>query len=87
MAPPTTPDPAPDTSCWGCDAEASIDGALGDRCRTRVAERRTDPATPRVNALIERLDSVYAHLCWHCQSALATTIGGLCPDCHLTLRG
>ncbi len=72
--------------CWGCGDEPAIDDALGLRCRRQLAERRPDPATPKLNDLVERLDSVYAHLCWNCECAVATTLAGLCPRCHRDLR-
>lgn len=79
-------DPTSTYDCWGCDSEPGVDGALGDACRTRVAQRKTDPSTPRLNVLIERLDDVYTRACWHCQCDVATTPEGLCPNCHRHLR-
>lgn len=75
-----------ENDCWGCEAEPGIDGTLGDACRHRVATRTKDPATPRLHPLIDRLDDVYSHLCWHCSSDLSTTLAGLCPACHRRLR-
>lgn len=73
--------------CWGCGDEPAIDDALGANCRTQLAERRTDPATPRLNDLIGKLDSVYERLCWNCESELSKTLAGLCPRCHIEIRG
>jgi hypothetical protein len=75
-----------DTSCWGCAREPGIDGTLGARCRTQLAQRRTDPATPRLNAMVERLADVYSQLCWNCEVELAAGISGLCPGCEAELR-
>ena len=73
--------------CWGCETEPSIDDGLGAQCRTQLAERRIDPSTPKLNDLIHKLDSVYERLCWNCESDLSKTLAGLCPRCHLELRG
>lgn len=74
-------------SCWGCRTEAGDDFGLGAACRARLAARTPAPHAPAVNALIEKLDDVYAHLCWHCQCALAVGIDGLCGRCRVDLRG
>ncbi len=73
--------------CWGCRTEAAVDGGLGMRCRAQLADRRSDPTTPALNDLIERLDDGYSRLCWDCDADLAVGISGLCPRCQDTLRG
>lgn len=72
--------------CWGCAGEPAIDAALGAACRAQLSERRQDPATPRLNAMITQLEGVYARLCWNCEVAISTTLGGLCPRCDAVLR-
>lgn len=75
------------TDCWGCDAEASIDGTLGAACRAQLSARRTDPTTPRLNEMIAKLEGdVYTRLCWNCEVELSTAISGLCPVCEAELR-
>lgn len=77
----------PADACWGCGAEAPVDGTLGDRCRAQLSERRTDERTPRLNAMIAKLeDDVYTRLCWNCEVELSTAISGLCPVCESELR-
>lgn len=75
-----------DRSCWGCTAEPGDDHGLGSTCRAALIARRTSPDTPALNVLIDKLGSVYAHLCWHCQAALAIGIDGLCGRCRAELR-
>lgn len=73
--------------CWGCDDEPAIDGSLGERCRVQLAQRREDPSTPRLNAMIQRLAAdVYTRLCWDCGTELSTAISGLCPVCETEIR-
>ena len=73
--------------CWGCGAEASIDGTLGTACRAQLTVRGTDPATPRLNEMIAKLEGdVYTRLCWNCDVELSTAISGLCPVCEAELR-
>lgn len=73
-------------SCWGCASERGDDHGLGPHCRAALIARRTSPDTPALNVLIDKLASVYAHLCWHCQAALAIGIDGLCGRCRAELR-
>ena len=73
-------------SCWGCAREPSIDGTLGTSCRTRLREGRRDPSTPRIDAMLDRLDDGYTRLCWNCQVELSTAVSGLCPLCEAELR-
>lgn len=77
---------APGDDCWGCGREPGVDGSLGTACRRQLAERRTDPTTPRLNEMIAKLEDVYQRLCWNCRAELATAISGLCPDCESVLR-
>lgn len=73
--------------CWGCGVEPPIEGSLGAACRAQLAERRTDDATPRLNAMIAKLEGdVYTRLCWNCEVELSTAISGLCPVCEGELR-
>lgn len=73
--------------CWGCHREEPIDGGLGSACRTQLAERRRDPATPALNAMIDKLATdVYTRLCWNCGVELSTALSGLCPVCESELR-
>ncbi len=75
------------SDCWGCDSEPAIDGTLGTSCREQLAERRRNPSTPRLDAMIERLENdVYSRLCWSCEAELSTAISGLCPVCESELR-
>lgn len=79
-------EPSPTTDCWGCRDEVPDEHGLGPACRRRLAEGVRDPSTPRLNELLDRLDSPYERLCWQCASRLATTLAGLCPSCHRELR-
>ncbi len=75
-----------ETDCWGCKAEPSIDGTLGASCRDQMAARRPDPATPKLNAHIAKLDDIYTRLCWNCRIEVSQAISGLCPMCEDELR-
>lgn len=72
--------------CWGCEREAPVDGTLGESCRAQLREGRRDPATPRIDAMLDRLEDGYTRLCWNCQVELSTSISGLCPLCEAELR-
>lgn len=73
-------------ACWGCGREEPVDGGLGASCRAQLRDRRRDPSTPRLDAMLDRLDDGYTRLCWNCQVELSTSISGLCPLCEDELR-
>ena len=73
-------------TCWGCGREDPVDGTLGESCRSQLREGRRDPATPRIDAMLDRLADGYTRLCWNCQVELSTAISGLCPPCEAELR-
>ena len=52
----------------------------------QLREGRRDPATPRIDAMLDRLADGYTRLCWNCQVELSTAISGLCPLCEAELR-
>ncbi len=77
----------PGDDCWGCGHEPAIEGTLGASCRRQLSARRRDEATPRLNAMLDKLSGdVYTRLCWNCEVELSTAISGLCPVCESTLR-